>query len=67
MTNGFKPVSVREDVYAVVSKLADEDETSIADVITKAVENYKDYRKKLLQEFVRIRQLLEQEHAKALK
>ncbi len=56
---GFKPVSVRAEVYDDVSKIAKDEEKSIADVVSEAIENYKDYRKDIRKKADRIIELLE--------
>ena len=62
--NRFRPVSVREEVYEDVSRLAKEEEKSIAEVVSDAIENYKDYRRDIRRKADRIIELLEKDTTK---
>ena len=59
--NGFRPVSVREEIYSTVSEMAKEQNKSIADIVSEAIENYRDYRKDVRKKADYLIELLEKD------
>jgi hypothetical protein len=55
---GFKVVTVREKAYDLAKRIAEDDGKSITDIVSQAIEEYGESRRKLYREFLEIINLL---------
>lgn len=52
---------MREEIYSTVSEMAKEQNKSIADIVSEAIENYRDYRKDVRKKADYLIELLEKD------